>query len=70
MTNKNVQVVNKPALLKVSDGKVLIPIAINIPIELSAAQPMLTKTPTMEHLPLNDITYFQHQVNLLRQELE
>ena len=37
MANKNVQVVNKPALLKVSDGKVLIPIAINIPIELSAA---------------------------------
>ena len=24
----------------------------------------------MEHLPLNDTTYFQHQADLLRQELE
>ena len=24
----------------------------------------------MEHLPLNDTTYFQHQIDLLRQELE
>ena len=31
---------------------------------------MLPKTRTMEHLPLNDTTYFQHQVDLLRQELE
>ena len=31
---------------------------------------MLPKTPAMEHLPLNDTTYFQHQIVLLRQELE
>ena len=31
---------------------------------------MLSKTPTMEHLPSNDTTYIQHQIDLLRQELE
>ena len=66
----SVEVVNKTAFLKVSDGEVLIPIATNIPIELSPASPVLPKTRTMEHLPLNDTTYFQHQVDLLRQELE
>ena len=30
---------------------------------------MLPKTPTIKHLPLND-TSFQHQIDLLRQELE
>ena len=66
----SVEVVNKTAFLKVSDGEVLIPIATNIPIELSPASSVLPKTRTMEHLPLNDTTYFQHQVDLLRQELE
>ena len=31
---------------------------------------MLPNTPTMEHLPSSDTTYFQHQIDLLRQELE
>ena len=70
MTDESVQVVNKPAFLEVSDGKVLIPIATNIPIELSPASTVLPKTPTMEHLTLNDTAYFQHQIDLLRQELE
>ena len=70
MTDESVQVVNKPAFLEVSGGEVLIPIATNIPIELSPASPVLPKTPTMEHLPLHDTTYFQHQVDLLREELE
>ena len=70
MTDESVQIVNKPAFLEVSDGEVLIPIATNIPIELSPASPVLPKTPTIEHLPLNDTTYFQHQIDLLRQELE
>ena len=70
MTDESVQIVNKPAFLEVSDGEVLIPIATNIPIELSPASPVLPKTPTIEHLPLNGTTYFQHQIDLLRQELE
>ena len=70
MTDENVQVINKPAFLEVSDGEVLIPIATNIPIELSPASPVLPMTPTMKHLPLNDTTYFQRQIDLLRQELE
>ena len=70
MTDESVQIVNKPAFLEVSDGEVLIPVATNIPIELSPASPVLPKAPTIEHLPLNDTTYFQHQTDLLRQELE
>ena len=31
---------------------------------------MLPKSPATEHLSLNDTTYFQHQIDLLRQELE
>ena len=53
MKDESVQVVNRPAFLEVSDSEVLIPIATNIPIELSPASPVLPKTPTMEHLPLN-----------------
>ena len=70
MTDESVQVVNKPAFLEVSDGEVVIPIATNIPIELSPASPVLPKTPATEHLSLNDTTYFQRQIDLLRQELE
>ena len=58
MTDKSVQIVNKSAFLEVSDGQVLIPTATNIPIELPPASPVLPKTTTMEHLPLNDTTYF------------
>ena len=60
MTDESVQIVNKTAFLEVSDGEVLIPIATNIPIELSPTSPVLPKTPTMEHLPLNETSYFQH----------
>ena len=70
MADESVQIVKKPAFLEVSGGEVLIPIATNILIELSPASAVLPKTPTMEHLPLNDTTYFQHQIDLLRQELE
>ena len=70
MTDESVQVVNKHAFLELSDGEVLIPIVTNIPTELSPVSPVLPKTPTMEHLSLNDTTYFQHQINLLRQELK
>ena len=48
----------------------LVPIATNIPIELSPASPVLPKTSTMEHLPSNETIYIQHQIDLLRQELE
>ena len=65
MTVESVQVVNKPAFLEASDGEVLIPIATNIPTEISRASPVLPKTPYMEHLPLNDTTYFQ--VDLLKE---
>ena len=54
MTDKSVQVVNKSVFLEASDGKVLIPIATDI---LSPASPVLPKTPTMDHLSLNDATY-------------
>ena len=70
MTDERVQIVNKPAWLQVSDGEVLIPIATNIPIELSPTSPVLPKIPTMEQLPSNETTYIQHQIDSLRQELE
>ena len=63
MTDESVQVVNKHAFLELSDGEVLIPIVTNIPTELSPVSPVLANTPTMEHLSLNDTTYFQHQIN-------
>ena len=60
MTDETLQVVNKPAFLEI-----LIPIATNILIELSPFSPMLPKTTAMEHhLPSNDTTYFQHQIDL------
>ena len=68
MTDKSVQVVNKPAFLEVSDGEVLIPIATNIPIELSPASPVLPKAPTMEHLTWNDAKNVQNQIDFLRQK--
>ena len=70
MADESIQVVNKPAFLEVSDGEVFIPIATNILIELSPASPLLPKTPIMEHLLSNGTTYFQHQIDLLMQELE
>ena len=60
MTDKSVQIVNKPAFLEVSYGEVLISIAINIPIEFSPASPVLPKAPTMGHLPSNEATNIQH----------
>ena len=70
MTDGSVQIVIKPAFLEVSDGEVIIPITTNIPIELSPASPVLPKTPTKDHLPSNETTYIQNQIDLLRQELE
>ena len=62
MTDKSVQIVNKPAFLEVSDSKVLIPIATNIPVELFPVSPVLPKTLNMEHLPSNGSTYIQHKL--------
>ena len=70
MTNESVQIVNKPTFLEVNDGELFIPIATDILIELSAASSVLPKAPTMEHLPLNGTTYFQRQIDLLKQKLE
>ena len=70
MSGENVQVVNKSEFLEVSDGEILVPIATNISIELSPASPVLPKIPPMEHLPSNDTTYVQDQIDLLEQELE
>ena len=70
MTDKSTQVFNKPAFSEVRYGEVLIPIGANTSRELSPASPVLPKTPTMEHLSLNDTTYFQYQIDLLRQKLE
>ena len=69
MTNESVQIVNKLAFLEVSEGEVLIPIATNFLIELSPASRMLPKTPTMS-IFLRMTQLFQHQIDLLRQELE
>ena len=68
MTDESVQVVNKPAFLEVSDGEVLISIATNILIELYPTSPVVTKDSyygACTYLP-----HFQHQIDLLRQELE
>ena len=70
MAEKSIQVINKPVSIEISDGEILILIAINNPIELSPASSVLPKTSTMEHLPLIDTTYFQNQIDLLGQELE
>ena len=70
MADESVQIVSKPAFLEVSDGEVLMSIATNIQIELSPVSPVLQKMPAMKHLPSNETNYIQHQIDLLRQELE
>ena len=67
MADESVHVVNKPEFLEVSDGDVLIPISTSIPIENSSPSPVLPKTSTMEHLPRNNTTYIQHQIDLLKE---
>ena len=42
----------------------------NIPIKLFPSSTVLSKTPTMDHLPVNETTYIQLQIHLLRQESE
>ena len=56
--------------MELGDGEVLIPIAINIPIELSQASPVSPKSLAMEHLPLNNTTFIQHPIDLLSMKLE
>ena len=67
MTNKILQIVNKPGFLEISDGKVLIPITRNILIKLFPASPVLPKILTIEHLPSNEKTHIEHEIDLLRQ---
>ena len=70
MTNESVQVVNKPAFLEVSDGEVLIPITTNTSIKISLIWPVLQRLLLWNIYLRLPTTHFQHQIDLLRQELE
>ena len=71
MTDESVKVVNKSAFSEVSDGGVLIPIAANILIELSPVSPGLQRLLLLWSIHLRiPKACFQHQIDLLMQELE
>ena len=53
-----------------TNDEILIPVLTNIPIVLSPTSPVLLKTPTKTHISSTDITYMQHQIDRLRQEME
>ena len=70
MTDEGVQVVNKPAFLEVSDGEVFIPITTNPLIKLCPISPVLQRLLQWNIYLRLPTTHFQHQIDLLSQELE
>ena len=50
--------------------EILIPVSTNITIVLSPFSPVLLKSPTKTQIPSTDVTYMQHQIDALRQEIE
>ena len=54
----------------VLNDEILIPVSTNIPIVLSPSSPVFSKTPTKTQIPSTNMTYIQHQVDALRQEIE
>ena len=70
MTHESVQVVNKPVFLEVSDSEVLIPITTNTSIKISPISPLLQRLLLWNIYLRLPTTHFQHQIDLLRQELE
>ena len=61
---------NTPITLNLQDKSYKIPVSTNVPIELTPASPVLRKTPTKEETISNNYLYIQHQIDLLKQELE
>ena len=53
-----------------TNDEILIPVSTNIPVVLSPSSPVLSKTPTKTQIPSTDMTYIQHQIDALRQEIE
>ena len=61
---------NTPITLNLQDKSYKIPVSTNVPIELTPGSPVLRKTPTEEEITSNNYSYIQHQIDLLKQELE
>ena len=68
MTDESVHVVNKPAFSE--SVQVVNKSAFSESVQVVNKSAFSeVKAPTMEHLPVNSTSYFQHQIDLLRQEL-
>ena len=64
---------NKPSAnseVHSTNDEILIPVSTNIPIVPSASSPVSLKTPTKIQLSSTDMTYIQHQIDRLRQQME
>ena len=61
---------NTPITLNLQDKSYKIPVSTNVPIELTPGSLVLRKTPTKEEITSNNYSYIQHQIDLLKQELE
>ena len=53
-----------------ANDEILITVSTNIPIVLSPSSPVLSNTPAKTQIPSTDMTYIQHQIDALRQEIE
>ena len=53
-----------------TNDEILIPVSANLPIVLSPTSSVLLKTPTKTQTPSTDMTYIQHQIDRLRQEMK
>ena len=53
-----------------TNDEILNPVSTNILIVLSPTSPVLLKTPTKTHKSSTVMTYMQHQIDRLRQEME
>ena len=52
-----------------TNNEMVIPVLINIPLVLSPSSQVLLKTPTKTQTSSADMTYLQHQIDRLRQEM-
>ena len=50
--------------------KVLIPVSMNIPVEMSPTSPTIHKTPTKHEISDNALIHIQSAIDILKEEIE
>ena len=53
-----------------TNDEILIPVSTNIPVVLSSSSCVLSKAPAKTQIPSTDMNCIQHQMDVLRQEME